>query len=89
MNAEVFDVMIVLDKVWTDEDGDVVDDKTIEHEVLGSFETEDEAREFMASLQNGNLDLLEDQETTQERNAEIEASTPEEEREIQNDPEFT
>ena len=89
MNTVVFDVMVVLDKCFTDEEGDVVDFKTVEHEVLGSFKTEDEAFEFMASLQNGNLDLLEDQETTQERNAEIEASTPEEEREIQNDPEFT
>ena len=52
-SAEVFDVMIVLDKCWTDEEGDVVDYKTVEHEVLGSFKTEDEAREFIASLKNG------------------------------------
>ncbi len=52
-SAEVFDVMVVLDKCWTDEEGDVVDYKTVEHEVLGSFETEDEAREFIASLMNG------------------------------------
>ena len=49
-NAEVFDVMIVIDKCWTDEAGDVVDYKTLEHEVLGSYETEPEAAAFIASL---------------------------------------
>ncbi len=125
-----FDVMVVLDKCFMDEEGDVVDEKTIEHEVLGSYETEDEAFEFMALLSGGKqkneidrkeavaallfdsevwdeeesprpseeavhklaeelIEFFDNQETTQERNAEIEASTPEEEREIQNDPEFT
>ena len=42
-DAEVFDVMIVLDKCWTDEEGDVADFKTLDHEVLDSFETEKEA----------------------------------------------
>ncbi|MCK5316906.1 MAG: hypothetical protein KAJ55_03280 [Anaerolineales bacterium] len=51
--SEVFDVMIVLDKCWTDDEGDVVDYKTVEHEVLGSFETEKEAYKFIADLQNG------------------------------------
>jgi hypothetical protein len=45
--------MIVLDKCWTDEEGDVVDYKTLEHEVLDSFETEEEAHKFIAALKNG------------------------------------
>lgn len=55
-NAEVFDVTITLDKCWTDEEGDVADFKTVEHEVLGTYKTEDEARELIASLMNGGND---------------------------------
>ncbi len=53
MNTVVFDVMVVLDKCFTDEEGDVVDFKTVEHEVLGSYETEEEAYAFMALLSGG------------------------------------
>lgn len=52
-DTEAYDVMVVLDRVWTDEEAEVVESKTVEHEVIGTFTTEDAARRHIAALQPG------------------------------------
>lgn len=47
---EVFEVIVSIEKCWLDDEGDVIDSKTVDYEIWETCNSDKEAREFIAAM---------------------------------------